>query len=313
MIPIRLILRWLPAALLVLSCAACGGSGSAPDEEVPPAPLPETPATRYEAWPELPTCTTDNAHWHYGTHFAPVYSAQEGKSVQGRNYTFCFDDQKRASWWVAYPLHSAHRGSGRPNPDPWAYDPTLSAGWQANVALGSYTGNYDRGHQIPNADRNADISEGSMCYQTFYASNVTPQASALNQESWADLENYVRTWICADTLYVVTGAYWSPDNTRTTTDRSGNVCPVPDHYFKVLARTTSGNLRTAGDLLKDLKSNQLKTIGFWVENSDAHAYEKPKTWIRSVAEIEQLTGFSFFPTLPESVKAEANPSAWGLQ
>ena len=51
--------------------------------------------------------------------------------------------------------------------------------------------------------------------------------------------NRVRGWMCADTLYVVTGCYF--DGTEgTTTDNGGNPCPVPTHYYKVLLRTKQG-------------------------------------------------------------------------
>ncbi len=261
------------------------------------------------AWPELPVCT-EKSDWHYVTHYCMVQNESEGRKVEGRNYTMCFDATKRGSWWVAYPLHRVHLGSGRPKPDPWAFDPELSSTWQADLAKGSYVGDYDRGHQIPNADRNADLTPGGMCYQTFYASNSTPQASNLNQQGWARLEQKVRSWVCTDTLYVVTGAYWNPDSSKKTTDKSGNSCPIPDYYFKVVVRTTAGNVRHTGDLLGDYKADQLKAIGFWVANASGQG--EAKDWVKSVDEIEDLTGFTFFPSLPEAVKQQKNAAAWGL-
>lgn len=297
----------LLAAWVWLACAGCGGDKAPFDDDPPQEEQPQKPAAGRAAWPELPLLA-ENANYQYVTHFCKV-----GNVDRARNYTLCFDKTRRASWWVAYPLHNAYLGSGRPDPDPWAYDPAIAESAQANLVDRSYTGSYDRGHQIPNADRNADQTPGGMCYQTFYASNATPQAHDLNAGSWADLETKVRTWArgCADTLYVVTGAWWAPQSTKATTDRSGNRCPVPDAYFKVVARTVAGNIRTAGDLLGDYPADKLKTIGFWVENSDSRAGDNPRSWAVSVAEIESRTGFTFFPTLPEAVKQQNNSSAWG--
>ena len=296
--------RFFVSAVMMACMVACG------KEDTPAPPIPEhTEVTGRAAWPELPVCT-EKSDLHYVTHYCMVQNESEGRKVEGRNYTMCFDATKRGAWWVAYPLHKVHLGSGRPKPDPWVFDPELSSACQADLSKGSYAGDYDRGHQIPNADRNADLTAGGMCYQTFYASNSTPQASGLNQEGWMRLEQKVRSWVCADTLYVVTGAYWSADNNRTTTDKSGNSCPIPDHYFKVVLRTSAGNLRHTGDLLGDYKADQLKASGFWVSNASGQG--EAKDWVRSVAEIEELTGFTFFPSLPEAVKQQKNAAAWGL-
>lgn len=257
------------------------------------------------AWPELPE-RVDTANFSYVTHFAPVYDQTLGREVSKRNFTLCFDRTKRASWWVAYPMHAAYLGSS-PRPDePWTYDPLLVSAWQANLALGSYTGwSLARGHQIANADRNANRT---MQLQTFYNSNCTPQNYDLNGGPWMRLESKVRNWKCNDTLYVVTGAYWDPSSTSTTTDKAKQVCPVPTHYFKVLARTVKGNVRKAGDRLGDYRADELKTIGFWVENKDV--VTEAESWVMSVEEIEQKSGFVFFPTLPKEAKRQKNKSQW---
>ncbi len=296
--------RFFVGVVMMACMTGCGK-----EDTTPPAPdVPQNPVVQlqeYAAWPEVPLYV-ENDDYHYVIHYCMVENESEGQKVRGRNYTMCFDATKRAAWWVAYPLHEVHLGKGRS--DKWAYDPELPSIWQADLAKGSYAGDYDRGHQIPNADRNADQTKGGMCYQTFYASNSTPQVRNLNRENWKRLEEKVRSWVCSDTLYVVTGAYWSADNNRTTTDKSGNSCPIPDHYFKVVVRTTSGNIRELGDKLGDYKPEQLKAIGFWVANTSGQG--EAKDWVKSVAEIEKLTGFTFFPTLPEAVKQQKNAAAW---
>lgn len=278
---------------LSLSQPATGGSGAAIDRE-----------TSW-AWPELPA-KVEREELSYVTHFAPVYDQTQGKELTKRNFTLCFDRTKRASWWVAYPMHSAYLGSlSRPNPDPWAFDPEIESSWQANLALGSYSDWPIRGHQVANADRDANRT---MQYQTFYCSNSTPQNYDLNGGAWARLEGKVRNWKCSDTLYVVTGAYWNPTSSKTTTDRSDNVCPIPTHYFKVLARTVKGNVRKAGDKLGDYKADELQTIGFWVENKNVST--EADQWVMSVEEIEQKTGFTFFPTLPKEAKQQKDKNRW---
>lgn len=265
------------------------------------------PANNVATWPELPAYK-ESDDFVYVTHLCPVYNQLENRSFTGRNYTMCFDRTKLGAWWVAYPLHKTYLGSGRPNPDPWAFDPKISSDVQPNIVRYSYVGSYDRGHQIPNADRNADPNS-EMCFQTFYCSNVTPQTSNLNQQGWMRLEGLVRDWVCSDTTYVVTGAWWGT-NPSTTTTRDGQVCPLPDYYFKVIARTVNGDIRSRGDRLGDYQANQLKSIGFWVRNASGQG--AAKDWVKSVSEIEALTGFEFFPTLPDAVKNQKDPASWGL-
>lgn len=251
-------------------------------------------------WPEIPAKKEDG-NYIYVSHFAQLNNRNM------RNYTLCFDKTKRGAWWVAYPLHDVYIGSGRPSKDPWAFDPKISSLFQADLGRGSYTGSYDRGHQIPNADRNANMA---MQYQTFYNSNATPQYGTLNQQGWMRLEDKVRKWVCSDTLYVVTGAYWKPGSTASTTDKAGQVCPLPSHYFKVVVRTVKGNIRQPGDRLGNLPAGQLKSIGFWVANEGGQG--EAKSWVKSVKEIEELTKFEFFPTLPAEVKTQKDAASWGL-
>lgn len=266
------------------------------------------------AWPEIPAegnKSLDAGNFIYVTHFGPVYNEAAGKNFTGRNFTLCFDKTKRGSWWVAYPMHKTYLGSGRPSKDPWAFDPKIASSFQADLARGGYNRSpafsysFDRGHQIPNADRNANTT---MQYQTFYNSNATPQASSLNQGPWVQLEGKIRDWKCSDTLYVVTGAYWRPGSTASTTDKAGQNCPLPTSYFKVVVRTKSG---ATGKRLQDCAPSELKSLGFWVPEN-APNQGQPRSWATSVKEIEDKTGFTFFPDVPAEVKSMTETASWGL-
>lgn len=254
------------------------------------------------AWAELPA-RRESADYVYVSHFASL----GGRNV--RNYSYCYDKTLHTAHWVAYPLHGVYRGTvDRTNE--FGYDPKIDYSWQPDLGAGSYRGSYDRGHQLPSADRTAtrELNE-----QTFYATNMTPQLDRLNQDMWARLESKVRTQMCSDTLYVVTGCHYASTAT-TTTDRKGMVCPVPTNYFKVLLRTRSGD---SGKRIADCSADELKAIGFWVEQRSYGDIDPPASLCRSVAEIEALTGFTFFPNLSEAaaaaVKGQNVPVQWGIQ
>jgi endonuclease G len=247
-------------------------------------------------WAELPT-EVANSNYTYLTH----YVALNNSNV--RNYSICFDKTKKAALWVAYPMHSCYLGSaGRSNE--FIVDPELEPEWQADLTK-SYKGSYDRGHQIASADRQATTE---MNVQTFYFSNMTPQLDRLNQDMWAQLESKVRENKCNDTLYVVTGAYFG-SGAATTTDGAGNTVPVPTHYFKVLLRTKAGN---SGKAVQECSASELISIGFWVEHKSYGNIAPPTSICTTVKDIEQKTGFTFFPSVDASVKQQNNPAQWNI-
>lgn len=259
-------------------------------------------------WVELPKC--DNSNYIYVSHYADM-----GVRDHARNYTVCFDPKHRASLWVAYPLHTSYTSGGASRNDNFGYDPSVSTSYQADLSK-SYRGRYDRGHQIPAADRKCSQA---MMDQTFYATNMTPQQSEFNQHLWGNLEGRVRGMICTDTLYVVTGAWFDGNRdssiAASTTDASGNTCPIPTDYFKVLLRTTKGNTKKAVQDITD--ASELKAIAFWLNHRNSGSdVSVTREYCVSVSEVERITGFEFFPMLDPSiaseVKSRCNPSEWGI-
>lgn len=251
----------------------------------------------FNSWAELPT-QIDNTNYQYVTHYSVL-----NRSIV-RNYSICFDKTKKAALWVAYPIHNAYlKGTGE-RTDRWAFDPIVPQYLQADCTHHSYKGSYDRGHQLPSADR---LATDEMNAQTFYMSNMTPQASNLNQQMWATLEGRVRTNTCSDTLYVVTGAYFG-NGAGTTTDGEGVSVPIPTHYYKVLLRTVKG---TTNKKIEDCSPDELKSIGFWVEHK-GYGSGIPTSICTTVADIEEKTGFTFFPKVDNSVKLQNEPSKWGI-
>ena len=262
-------------------------------------------------WAELPVCKVDD-RYIYNTH----YGATQTKSY-ARNYTYCFNPSLRASIWVAYPLHSSYvTGPADRNNSFFDYDPLLNSSQQANMRK-SYTGRYyDRGHQIPAADR--DCSQ-QMMDQTFYATNMTPQHSNFNQKVWASLEGRVRSQICSDTLYVVTGAWFEGVHNSSidtsTSDISGNICPTPTHYFKALLRTDRGNTKRA--IADVTEASELRGIAIWMEHADTGTnISIPSSCFISINELEEMIGFDLFPALDDAIEEEVEqnvtPSKWGF-
>lgn len=208
-----------------------------------------------------------------------------------RNFIMLYNTQYKLAQWVAYPMHKSYLGnSGRT--DAWNFDPDVKQGMQPNLKK-SYSGSYDRGHQVASSDRTVSKEANRM---TFYYTNLTPQQADLNQGVWNKLELAIqgKTKNIADTIYVVTGAFVDPNGPNITTrDGAGKTVTVPHNYFKVLA-------------MKD-RSGTFHTVGYWFPNKAGlnrkDPYDKYK---KSVAEIEALTGFTFFPYLSKETKQKAD-------
>ncbi len=247
----------------------------------------------FPSYPELPA-QVSNSDYIYVSHNTQIGNRKV------RNFSLCFDKSKYAARWVAYPLHGCYRGSsGRTyeSSDVWPYDPLIESSYQA-VGKGGYRG-YNRGHQIPSGDRTANAD---MNKQTFYMSNMTPQTWNFNGGIWVDLENKLRnSYMCNDTLYVVTGAHWEEDYSL-----AGGRYPVPTHYYKAVLRTRKGN---SGKSVYQASREELKCIGFWLSHSATGSLTK--AYCVSVEDLERLTGFEFFPTIDVD-KSECVPADWGF-
>ena len=259
------------------------------------------------SWGEQPEYRSDDAYI-YKTYFTTLFT---GKYV--RNYSICYDTQKKVSHWVAYPLHRSYTNPNTGRTNDWAYDPNnqlpvIPISDQQYI-VETYRTGYVRGHQIPSADRYSTDATNAM---TFYATNMMPQNGSFNGGIWGSLENGIRQnmlKMAKDTLYVVTGTHFA-DN-RTTTDRKGNRIGLPSNCWKVLLRTRSGS---TGKSIETCTADELKAIGFVFTNDDAGAATSIESAVRSVKEIEELTGFKFFrnldPAVADAVKSQKNLADW---
>ena len=270
-----------------------------PESETGPA-LPHT-------WLELPgKSESEENDWHCITH----NGLMEGRMQ--RNYTVLYDESEFASYWVAYPLCSSHTTTGRE--EIWGYDPKVPQEHQTSVRKGygastpttNYPNNfYARGHQIPNADRNA---VPQMQEQTYYSTNMTPQIqNGFNGGIWAKLEEAVRETIPEkDTLYIVTGATFNrPGENKSVktiiNKNDGKTLPVPNYYWKAVLKVK----RDPSGIITDAI-----TIGFWLPHDDlkGHTWEEYSV---SVDQLETFTGFDLFVNLcPEREETAEVNSSW---
>ena len=232
-----------------------------------------------------------------------------------RNYTVCYSARHRSPMWIAAPMHESYNGSVK-RIDNYDYDPTLPVNIQTRLKR-SY-GEYTRGHMLGSAERNASRE---MNTQTFYVTNIAPQIQkGFNQQggAWNNLEKFVDGQLCADTLYVVTGAIYDEYTTadgevikpRTTTNKNdGEQVGVPTAYYKALLRTKAGN---SGKSVVECKTSELKCAAFVVAHRSESGLKPSAENIMSVDELERLTGIDFFKGVPHAPEGKAVAKEWGL-
>ena len=241
-----------------------------------------------QAYLEIPKMNNLSNEEVFIQHFLP-------DATTDRNYAMLYDKKLKMAYWVAYPLYNSILGSGN-RTDAWGYDPSISTAFQPNLFKGFQPTGYDRGHQLPSADRNLNTTQNKT---TFYFTNMTAQASRLNQGIWANLETKVRTWTAqCDTMYVVTGAMPTTitDNILDfAQDNDRKDIAKPKYYFKALAMK---------------KGSEYFTIAYKIDNVTPPSGSTFDNYRLTVSDLEKATGFTFFPDLDNTKKGSINTTIW---
>lgn len=120
-----------------------------------------------QRWPELPDISCGDSQTVLSVPLA---------DGSGRSFTCLYDSGLRISLWVAYPLNAGLIGQGSRG-DGWHPADGLREDLQPVLYKGfAYGSGYDRGHQIPSADRLWPKDNDN----TFTFINATPQLHDFN-------------------------------------------------------------------------------------------------------------------------------------
>lgn len=162
----------------------------------------------------------------------PVGAPATNDIVVREIYTLSSNDLTKLADWVAYRVTPASIG---PSPDrEWRSDPSLDA--DETLAPDAYDGanrvlRTDRGHQAPLAS----FAGTQFGADTNILSNITPQASALNQGPWNALEGQERALAqrLNTAVYVYTGPLF--ERWMAPLPAGPELSRVPSGYWKVVA------------------------------------------------------------------------------
>jgi len=151
---------------------------------------------------------------------------------------------------------------------------------------------FSRGHMFPAADAKWSAAAMRDC---FMLTNICPQKSELNGGAWKSVEDKSRKWAQRDSsLIIICGPVLTD---RLTCSIGSTPVPVPERFFKVILAPYAKPMRAIGFIMNN---------GYVEGGMQAAAV--------SVDEVERITGFDFFSTLPDSIEdkieAECNFPLW---
>ena len=213
--------------------------------------------------------------------------------IDREGYALGYSDYHEQARWVIYRMtYEEATTKAVARNDNFREDPQIKNG---SATLDDYyKSGYDRGHLAPSADM---VFSFKTMDESFYMSNMSPQAPDFNRGIWKDLEAQVRSFaITEKDIYVVTG----PILPQTKKKAIGpNKVTVPDRYYKVVwSRTPPG-----------------KMIGFILPN--AGSTKSLQSFAVTVDKVEAETGLDFFSEIPqpqqEQLESTLTVDAWKWQ
>ncbi|MFN9595871.1 MAG: DNA/RNA non-specific endonuclease [Bacteroidota bacterium] len=201
------------------------------------------------------------------------------KLIHKSGYSLVYSEPHEQALWVAYELTASETNSSYARTDKFMSDPEINTG---SAKPTDYKGTgLDRGHLAPAGDMG--WSAKSMA-ESFYMSNMSPQAQGFNRGIWKKLEELVRTWAVEyGAVCVVTAGILSNDLPAI----GSTAVSVPAYYYKVVL---------------DHTGPEYKAIGFIMPNASSKA--SLQSYAVPIDEVERVTGIDFFPLLDNQLEEQ---------
>lgn len=211
----------------------------------------------------------------------------DNQIIKHKSFTLSYNEKHEQADWVYYLLTKKMINGNVERTDDFREDESISTG---SAIKADYTrSGYDRGHLCPSADVRHDLEAQS---ETFFMSNMSPQAPGFNRGVWKELEEQTRDYTLKhDSVYIVTGPVLT-DGLKTI--GKTNKVSVPEYYYKVLYSKKDGG----------------QMIGYLMKNEGLDG--EPNDYIVPIDEIEKMSGLDFFPEIKgeESLEGKKGDINW---
>lgn len=204
-------------------------------------------------------------------------SDMDEQLVHYTGMTVSFNPTMHVPNWVAYELTANETYGDEPRYNNFAAD----NGVKGCPTPDDYrnTG-FDRGHMAPAADMK--WSPTAM-KESFYMTNIAPQANALNRGAWSKLEDKCRQRARRDSAIIIVSGPILTDPVEMHIGATG--VAVPQRFFKVIL---------------SLNAEHPQAIGFIMPNG--YVTGGMQACAVSVDSVETVTGHDFFSALPDEIE-----------
>ena len=208
----------------------------------------------------------------------PAFQNNDKMVIKHQAYTLRYNEKHEQAEWVAYTLLDKHLKGKHGRNDHFRSDPDVPT--QTAKPTDYTRSGYDRGHLAPAADFKYSANAVD---ESFYMSNMSPQAPSFNRGMWKGLENKVREWASQKKkLYVVSGPILKKHLRKIGKD---NRISIPKQFYKIVV---------------DLNPKHPHAIAFLMPNKLCKGFYED--YMVSIDDIEALTQIDFFPKLPDDLE-----------
>lgn len=213
-----------------------------------------------------------------------VFSETPDFLLERKSYIVSYNQDTKLPNWVAWHLTADHTDGVVPRDNSYYEDEDVPLPRATNE---DYRGSgWSHGHMCPAGDNKWD---GVAMRESNLLTNICPQNGSLNSGVWNKIERDCRKW--AEKLgdvYIVCGPVFLNQEHETIGE---NQVVVPEAFFKVVL----------------CLQGTPKAIGFVIRNNEGT--KKRDQFINTIDEVERITGYDFFPALPDDIEDEVESFA----
>lgn len=221
----------------------------------------------------------DDFEYYHGLEIPKLVKNIAEQIITRIGYTVSYNINTKNPNWVAWNLIKEHTTGSSPRYKGYIDDTEIKGYTPSESDWSNLPQSLSHGHMCPAGDNKWD--EKAM-EQTFLLSNMCPQTRSLNSGSWNKLEEKCREWAKKyESIYIVCGPLYYSDEPKTMGKAR---IWIPDAFYKVILCVTG----------------EPKAIGFVYPN-DEEPHNMQQN-VKSVDEIEDLTGIDFFCSLPDDIE-----------
>lgn len=211
------------------------------------------------------------------------------------DFSLSYNNNTGTANWVSWHLSSAWTGN-TPRCNCFKRDNDLPSSFFRATSSDYTNSGFDRGHLCPSADRNGSEDSNE---NTYYMTNIAPQAPDNNQRSWANFENYLRSLTLeGNEVHIIAGVVGSGGTGRNgfASSIDGGNITVPDSFWKVALILPNGS----NDINRVTTSTRVIAINVPNDQGISTDWTQFRT---SVNSIESLTGYDLFENINNSIES----------